>query len=72
VREWYEEDASHAPDKLRDIDFGKWQGRRRKKIVLSISEDQLFDALRSVAIGLFAQGNYIVSSSFGSVLPDDH
>ncbi len=71
VREWYEEDASHVPDKLRDIDFGKWQGKRRRKIILSISEDQLFEALQAVAIGLFAQGSYIVSTSLGPISPDD-
>jgi hypothetical protein len=71
AREWYEEDASHLPDRLRDINFGGWRGKRRKKIALSVTEDQLFEAFQGVAVGMVAQGDYIFSTSLGPILSDD-
>jgi hypothetical protein len=50
VREWYEEDASFIPDKLRDLDFGTWRGKRRLKIILAMDEDQIFNALKTVCV----------------------
>lgn len=44
--EWYEEDASHFPDKMRDYDFGKWRGKQRRNIAISMDEDAIFDTLQ--------------------------
>lgn len=35
VREWYEEDASDLPDKLKALDFGQWKGKKRPRYSLS-------------------------------------
>lgn len=50
VRRWYEEDASDFPDKMRDFDFGEWQGNYRRMIAISLNEQQIFDRLRSVLL----------------------
>ena len=62
VRHWYEEDAHPHPDKLKNLDFGKWRGNPRPIIVLTVSEDQIVDflagaAMESVAITLFPPGD---------------
>jgi hypothetical protein len=49
VRHWYEEDADNYPDKLKNFDFGKWQGKRRPNIILSIDEDGVVDFLQKTA-----------------------
>lgn len=71
VREWYEEDASFIPDKMRDLNFGKWRGKKRLKIALSATEDQLLEALKAVPVESFARGEYLLTGSFGVILPDD-
>jgi len=71
VREWYEEDASLTPDKMRDLDFGKWRGKKRLKIVLGATEDQVVEALQAVPIELIAKGEYLLTGSFGVIKPDD-
>jgi hypothetical protein len=48
VREWYEEDATELPDKMRDFDFGTWRGRKRKLFVMSCTEEDIFNTLRGV------------------------
>ncbi|MGB6171717.1 MAG: hypothetical protein WBG12_07110, partial [Xanthobacteraceae bacterium] len=35
VRDWYEEDASDLPDKLKALDFGQWKGKKRPRYSLS-------------------------------------
>ena len=71
VREWYEEDASPVPDKLQQINFGLWRGKPRRKVILDVTEEHLIDTLTSVAVELFAQGDYIVSNDLGPILPDN-
>jgi hypothetical protein len=39
VREWYEEDAFHPPDKMLALDFGKWRGKNRFMYVYALTED---------------------------------
>jgi hypothetical protein len=58
VREWYEEDASPVPDKLKALDFRSWKGRRRWKLVMSASEDELIRVMKGIAVENFAVGNY--------------
>lgn len=50
IREWYEEDNSFVPDKLRNLDFGEWRGNPRKKLVLAINEDEIFEHLQAATI----------------------
>ena len=50
VREWYEEENSPIPQKMRDLDFGLWRGKPRLKIVFSMDEDQILEALRTIAL----------------------
>lgn len=57
VRDWYEEDATELPDKMRDFDFGVWKGKKRPNIVMSANEDQIVDVLQSVAVESFAEGH---------------
>lgn len=48
VRRWYEEDSYEIPDKMSDLDFGKWRGKPRPMHVLSVTEDQIFERLKEV------------------------
>jgi hypothetical protein len=47
VRRWYEEEATEGtdrPEKMTNFDFGEWRGQKRKAIMFSADERQLFDA----------------------------
>ena len=57
VREWYEEDASPTLTKMGDLDFGSWRGKKRKKLVMSIEEDGIFDVLKGMVVQNIAEGN---------------
>jgi hypothetical protein len=50
VREWYEEDASDLPDKMAAFDFGRWQGRKRTLIAISLNEDKIVDSLQALVM----------------------
>ena len=54
VREWYEEDNSDVPDKMRGFDFGAWKGKRRPQIAINNRLDQIVDRLKRLAIENFA------------------
>jgi hypothetical protein len=49
VREWYEEDASDIPDKMREFDFGSWRGEKRPLTYFSINEEQIKDMFQKMA-----------------------
>ena len=49
VREWYEEDNSPVPDKMRMLDFGGWKGKRGHPII-AISYDE--EAITKVLTGI--------------------
>jgi Protein of unknown function (DUF3800) len=57
VREWYEEDETEMPDKMRNFNFGSWKGKRRRMITIFITEDQIFDQLQELAAQNYAEGN---------------
>jgi len=57
VREWYEEDNHHPPAKINQLDFGTWRGTKRKKLVMTAFEDQLFNVLLAVSVSNIAEGN---------------
>jgi len=65
VREWYEEDSDPVPDRLRDMDFGNWRGKKRPNIIISATEDGIVDVLQSVVADEFASGNYRLTTSEG-------
>jgi hypothetical protein len=48
VREWYEEDAIDTPDKMRKLDFGTWQGKKRPVLIFSINEDHMVDMFQQL------------------------
>jgi hypothetical protein len=50
VREWYEEDSSEFPDRLRKFDFGQWRGRERTVIAISAEEHQILDFVNAASI----------------------
>lgn len=50
VREWYEEDASVYPDKMRAFDFGAWQGKSRSVLAMSFTEKSLVEMLETLGI----------------------
>jgi len=54
VRKWYEEwredDGVSAPQKMIDLDFGSWRGKKRLKIVFSANENSIAAALQNVAV----------------------
>lgn len=58
VREWYEEDASPIPDRLKNRDFGKWKGKteNRPLVMMSLDEDQILDALQGIVFGELPHG----------------
>jgi hypothetical protein len=49
VREWYEEDANHIPDKMRDFDFGAWRGKPRAILAMEANEDQMLDMIQQIS-----------------------
>jgi hypothetical protein len=49
VREWYEEDSSDRPEKMRILDFGKWRGKKeRLNIAISTTEDKIFEQMKAI------------------------
>jgi hypothetical protein len=48
VREWYGEDAIDTPDKMRKLDFGTWQGKKRPVLIFSINEDHMVDMFQQL------------------------
>jgi hypothetical protein len=56
VREWYEEDSSEVPTKMRNFDFGSWKGKKRRAIAVSLSEDNIFEDMQAMAVEMFAEG----------------
>jgi Protein of unknown function (DUF3800) len=57
VREWYEEDSNPVPDKINTLDFGLWRGKRRRKLIMVIEEDGIFNTLKAMAVENIAEGN---------------
>jgi hypothetical protein len=51
VREWYEEDAALLPDKMRDLDFGKWCGRGRRLYLYPHDEDSIVTSFEAILLG---------------------
>lgn len=50
VRKWYEEDAIALPDKMRNLDFGNWRGKKRFAIsAFSYDEDSIVDRFLGLA-----------------------
>jgi uncharacterized protein DUF3800 len=58
VREWYEEDSIEEPDRMRKLDFGMWQGKPRKKLTMSMNEDQIIQTIRSLLVTSYAEGKF--------------
>jgi hypothetical protein len=50
VREWYEEDDSEVPTRLRLQDFRGWRGKRRLNITSSASEEYIIEALTNMTL----------------------
>ena len=50
VREWYEEEESEAPDRLRNFDVGSWKGNKRSFIAIMATEEQICKRIKSIAI----------------------
>lgn len=48
VRKWYEEDANDVPDKMRNFDFGKWQGKKRPSLAITVNEDAIFEKFQQL------------------------
>lgn len=61
VREWYEDDDAPMPElprKMKVLDFGKWNGKKRNIIAFSWNEDQLFDLYQRLLENSFDQGSF--------------
>jgi hypothetical protein len=50
VREWYEEDAIVLPDKMRALNFGKWQGGPRAKLAISVNQEHILEMFQSLVV----------------------
>jgi hypothetical protein len=60
VRRWYEEDSPEWPDlpeKLKQFDFGNWQGKKRKTIKLNMGEKAILHRFKGMAIENIYEGN---------------
>jgi hypothetical protein len=69
VREWYEEDAFHPPDKMLALDFRKWRGKDRFFYVYALTEDDIVGAFESMFVGQLAL-NEARGSIFRLAKPD--
>jgi hypothetical protein len=57
VREWYEEDASPLPDKMKKRDFGKWHGTKPLPVIsISFDESQILDSLQGIVFSSLPRG----------------
>jgi len=50
TREWYEEDNSEYPDKMRNFDFGTWKGKSRPTCRITMNEDQILDNFQALLV----------------------
>jgi hypothetical protein len=45
VRKWYEEENSDLPEKMRNFNFGSWQGKKRPLVAINNRLEQIVERL---------------------------